>query len=146
MEFESHKSVQIWLRELRWRYKDPNDINLRLELLKKFCEFVAKNPDELVSEVYYKLNPVDRKHSFTCESLLVDPGAYTPEMILKKRNFYNEKINEFIDRPECDSSVRDNYGNMLEGFFVYNGIRLLRRRKALSHRGGVSSKVEKTES
>ena len=146
MEFENYKSVQIWLRELRERYKNPNEIHLRLELLRKFCEFVAKNPDELVNEVYYNLNPVDRRHSFTCEFLLVDPGAYTPEMILKKRNFYNEKINEFIEGRECSPSVRDNYGNMLEGFFVYNGIRLFRRRKALSQRGGVSSKGDKTES
>ena len=146
MEFENYKSVQTWFKELRSRYKDPNEIHVRLELLSKFCEFVAKNPDELVSEVYYNPNSDDLKPSFTCESLLVNPGAYTPETILKKRNFYNEKINEFIEGRECSPSARDNYGNMLEGFFVYNGIRLFRRRKALSHRGGVSSKVEKTES
>lgn len=46
MELENYKSVHIWLKELRWRYKDPNEINLRLELLQEFCNFVAKNADE----------------------------------------------------------------------------------------------------
>jgi hypothetical protein len=36
MELENYKSVHIWLKELRWRYKDPNEINLRLELLQEF--------------------------------------------------------------------------------------------------------------
>jgi len=52
MELEKNKSVQIWLKELRDRYKDPNEINLRLDLLKEFCEFVVKSPDELIEEVH----------------------------------------------------------------------------------------------
>lgn len=95
MELENYKSVHIWLKELRWRYKDPNEINLRLELLQEFCNFVAKNPDELVNEVY-NFNTLKPK--------------------LKNRDYYNEKINEFIEGLESVSSVRGIYGNMLEGF------------------------------
>jgi hypothetical protein len=118
-QLESYKSVQIWLKELRWRYKDSDEINLRLELLKKFCDFVTKNPDELVNEVY---------------------NFDTHKPILKKRDIYNEKINEFIDGLEGIPSVRDNYGNILEGFFIYNGIKMFRKRKVWSHPGGSSSK------
>lgn len=120
MEFENYKSVQIWLKELRSRYKDPNEINLRLELLKKFCDFVSKNPDELVNEVY---------------------NFDTHKPRLKKRDFCNEKINEFIEELEgVSSSVKDTYGNMIEGFFLYNGIRMFRKRKVWSHPGGTSLK------
>ncbi len=119
MELDSYKSVQIWLKELRGRYKDTNEINSRLELLKKFCDFVSKNPDELVNEVY---------------------NFNTHKTILKKRDFYNERINEFIEGLEGSPSVRDTYGNMLEGFFIYNGIKMFRKRKVWSHPGGVSSK------
>jgi hypothetical protein len=120
MEFGKYKSVQIWLKELQGRYNDPNEINLRLELLKKFCDFVAKNPDELVNEVY---------------------DFNTHKTILKKRDFYNENINGFIEGLDViSSSVKDNYGNILEGFFLYNGIRMFRKRKVWSHPGGTSSK------
>ena len=118
MDFESYKSVQIWLKELRWRYKDPNEINLRLELLNKFCEFVARNPDELVNEVY-------------------NFDTHKPK--LKNRDYYNQKINEFIESLDGISSVREIYGNMLEGFFIFNGIKMFRKRKVWSHPGGASS-------
>ncbi len=146
MEFENYKSVQIWLKELRGRQYNTDEINLRLKLLKKFCNLVTKNPDELVNEVYYNFNTVDRKHSFMCEFLLVNPEVYTPKPILEKRDFYNERINEFIDGLGGIPSVRDNYGNILEGFFLYNGIRMFRKHTVWSHPGEVSSKVEKTES
>jgi len=119
MELENYKSVQIWLKELRGRYKDTDEINLRLELLKKFCDFVAKNPDELVNEVY---------------------NFDTHKPRVKKRDFYNEKINEFIEGLEGIPSVRDHYGNMLEGFFIYNGIKMFRKRKVWTHPGGTSLK------
>ncbi len=115
MELENYKSIQIWLKELRGRYKDPNEITVRLDLLKKFCEFVAKTPDDLVNEVY---------------------NFETHKPRVKKRDFYNEKINEFIEGLEGSPSVRDHYGNVLEGFFLYNGIRMFRKRKVWSHPGG----------
>jgi hypothetical protein len=118
-ELKNYKSVQTWFKELRGRQYNTDEINLRLELLKKFCDFVTKNPDELVNEVY---------------------NFNTHKTILKKRDFYNEKINEFIEGLEGSPSVRDNYGNMLEGFFLYNGIRMFRKRKVWSHPGGGSSK------
>jgi hypothetical protein len=118
MEFENYKSVQAWFKELRSRYKDPNEINLRLELLNKFCEFVAKNPDELVNEVY-------------------NFDTHKPK--LKSRDYYNQKINEFIESLDGISSVREIYGNMLEGFFIFNGIKMFRKRKVWSHPGGASS-------
>ncbi|HEX9666735.1 MAG TPA: hypothetical protein VGA95_09305 [Thermodesulfobacteriota bacterium] len=118
-QLETYKSVQIWLKELRGRYKDPNEINLRLELLEKFCEFVTKNPDELVNEVY-------------------NFNTHKPK--LKKRDFYNERINKFIEGLEGISSIRDTYGNMLEGFFIFNGIKMFRNRKVWSHPGGVTLK------
>lgn len=136
MELENYKSVQIWLKELGGRYKDPNEINLRLELLKKFCDVVAKNPDELIKEVYnFNSNPPPSV--FCCEALFVD---YAPLTILKKRDYYNSKINEFIKELEGTPSVRDTYGNIIEGFFIYNGIRMNRKHKVWSHHGLVSSK------
>jgi hypothetical protein len=137
---ENYKSVQIWLKELRGRYYNINEIDLRLELLKKFCDFVGKNPDELVREIHYNFSAVDRKHFFTCEFLLVNPEVYTPKTILKKRDFYNEKINEFIEGLEGIPPIRDNYGNILEGFFLYNGVRMFRKPRVWSHPGGASSK------
>jgi hypothetical protein len=120
MEFENYKSVQMWLKELRGRYKDTDEINLRLELLKKFCEFVGKNHDELVNEVY---------------------NFDTHKLRLKKRDFYNEKINEFAEGLEgIPSSIKDTYGNILEGFFLYNGIKMFRKRTVWSHLGRASSK------
>ncbi len=136
MKLVCYKSVQIWLKELRDRYKDPNEINLRLDLLKKFCDVVAKNPDELIKEVYnFNSNPPPS--AFYCEALLID---YASPTILKKRDYYNSKINEFIKELEGTPSVRDTYGNIIEGFFIYNGIRMNRKHKVWSHHGLVSSK------
>ncbi len=131
MKLVCYKSVQIWLKELRDRYKDPNEINLRLNLLKKFCEFVVKSPDELIEEVH-NLNSTPPPAAFCCEALLVDFASPT---ILKKRDFYNKNINEFIEGLEGIPSVRDTYGNMIDGFFIYNGIRMYRKRKIWSHLG-----------
>jgi hypothetical protein len=135
MELDDFKTVQIWLKEIRDRYS-ADEINQRLVLLQKFCEFVEKNPDELIEDVYY-FNSDPSSGGFCCEALLVDPA---PPKILKKRDFYNRKINEFIKGLEGISSVRDTYGNMIEGFYIYNGIRMLRRNKVWSHPGRVSSK------
>jgi len=134
MKLVCYKSVQIWLKELRDRYKDPNEINLRLELLKKFCDVVARNPDELIKEVYnFNSNPPPS--AFYCEALLID---YASPTILKKRDYYNAKINEFIDGLDEIPSIKDTYGNMLEGFFIYNGIKMYRKHRVWIHPGGVS--------
>lgn len=113
MELEAYKSVHIWLKELKDRYS-TNEINQRLELLDKFCDFVEKNPDELVNEIY---------------------NFETHKTRIKKRDFYNEKINEFIEELEGTPSVKDNSGNILDGFFIYNGIKMFRKRKVWTHAG-----------
>lgn len=118
MELESYKSIQMWLKELRGRYNN-DEINQRLELLNKFCDFVAKNPDELVNEVY---------------------NFETHKPRVKKRNNINERIDEFVNGLEVSASIKATYGNMLEGFFLYNGVRMFRRRKVWTHPGRISPK------
>ena len=117
VELENYKSVQIWLKELRTRYK-TDEINMRLELLDKFCDFVEKNPDELVNEVY---------------------NFETHKPRVKKRDNINERIDEFINGLEGTPSVKGNFGNILDGFFIYNGVRMFRRRKVWTHPGRISS-------
>lgn len=116
MKLVCHKSVQIWLKELRARYS-TDEINQRLELLDKFCDFVERNPDELVNEIY---------------------NFETHKTRLTKRDYYNSKINEFIEELEGTHSVKDNFGNILDGFFIYNGIKMFRKRKVWTHDGRVS--------
>jgi len=117
VELENYKSVQIWLKELRTRYK-TDEIDMRVELLKKFCDLVAKNPDELVNEVY---------------------NFETHKPRVKKRDNINERIDEFINGLEGTPSVKGNFGNILDGFFIYNGVRMFRRRKVWTHPGRISS-------
>jgi ribonucleotide reductase beta subunit family protein with ferritin-like domain len=116
MDFENFKSVQTWLKELKTRYNN-DEINLRVELLKNFCDFAAKNPDELVNEVY---------------------NFDTHKPRVKKRDDINERIDEFINGLEVSASIKVAYGNMLEGFFLYNGVRMFRRRKVWTHPGRIS--------
>jgi len=118
MELNNYKTVQIWLKELRSRY-NTDEINLRVELLTKFCDFVAKNPDELVNEVY---------------------NFETHKPKLKNRKLYNDKINEYLSGIVGSATARDNYGNILEGFFIYNGVKIFRKRKVWTHPGRISSK------
>ena len=113
MELEVYKSVHIWLKELRGRYS-TDEINQRLELLDKFSGFVEKNPDELVNEIY---------------------NFETHKTRITKRDYYNSKINEFIEELEGTHSVKDNFGNILDGFFIYNGIKMFRKRKVWTHAG-----------
>jgi len=118
MELNNYKTVQIWLKELRSRY-NTDEINLRVELLTKFCDFVAKNPDELVNEVY---------------------NFETHKPKLKNRKLYNDIINEYLSGIVGSATARDNYGNILEGFFIYNGVKIFRKRKVWTHPGRISSK------
>jgi predicted nucleotide-binding protein (sugar kinase/HSP70/actin superfamily) len=118
MDLEKYKSVQKWLKELRDRRYKGLEINSRLELLKKFCDFVAKNPDELVNEVY---------------------NFDTHKPRVKKRDNINERINEFVGGLELSSSMGATYGNMIEGFFLYNGVRMFRNRKVWTHPGRITS-------
>lgn len=128
-EIENFNSVQIWLRELQSRCK-TEEIKMRLDLLRNFCVFVKKSPDELVNELYNN-TPTAAPAAFCTEALLGD--LVSDKTILRKRDFYNKKINQFIEDLNGIPSVRDIYGNILEGFFVYNGIKMFRRPKVWSH-------------
>jgi hypothetical protein len=130
-EIENFKSVQIWLKELRSRCK-TEEIKMRLDLLRNFCVFVKKSPDELVNELYSKERTA-APAAFCTEALLGD--LVSDKKILRRRDFYNKKINQFIEDLHGIPSVRDTYGNILEGFFVYNGIKMFRKPKVWFHTG-----------
>jgi hypothetical protein len=93
--------VQQWLDDFEKSW-GPNQRghDLQLAKLEQFCEFVGKNPDEIISEC---LRPV---------------GDGQETIRYKVRHFYIDRIKEFEALPE----VGRQGGNSIRSFLIHNGV------------------------
>ena len=102
---EEYESVQTWLRGLReqWGTDPLEEDPKRLDVLRRFCEFVDKEPDAIVREC-----------------LLIKGGE--KRISVKGRRLYSERIAEFQDTVAGDARERARWGNTVRSFLIHNGV------------------------
>ena len=99
-----YATVQAWLEGLRGQWgQEPQDMESRLEVLERFCQFVGRDPDAIIAE---------------CERE-VEGGK---RIRIKGRRFYAEKIAEFQASVAGDSRTQAHWGNTVRSFLIHNGI------------------------
>lgn len=80
----------------------PTDRDARLQILADFATFVDRQPDQMIVEVF---NEETRKY--------------------RKRGYYTEKAKEFAATRETSPNAQLRVSNIIRGFFIANGRRLL---------------------
>jgi hypothetical protein len=99
---DDDETVQTWFKgwEQQWGETiSDHERGFKLNALRRFCELVAKTPDQIVQEC-----------------LLVRGGS--KRISVKGRRLYAERIQEFQDRDGLSA------GNTVRSFLIYNGIML----------------------
>jgi hypothetical protein len=101
---EEYETVRTWFEdfEKNWGEK-PEDASSRLEVLRRFCEFVGKDPDTIVAEC---LRTVEGETKIS----------------IKGRRSYVRMIQEFQESLEGDARQKIQGGNTIRSFLIHNGI------------------------
>lgn len=101
---EEYETVRTWFEDFQknWGEK-PEDTSARLDVLRRFCEFVGKDPDTIVQEC-----------------LRTTEGQ--AKISIKGRRFYVQKIQEFQEALEGDVRQKARGGNTVRSFLIHNGI------------------------
>ena len=104
---EDYETVRTWLRGFReqWGTDPLEEDPSRLDVLRRFCEFVGKEPDAVIREC-----------------ILIKGGE--KRISFKGRRLYSEKIAEFQDTVAGDARERARQGNTVRSFLIHNGILL----------------------
>lgn len=103
-EIRDYPSVQTWFQGLREQWdRDPDDIDLRLQVLERFCRFVERDPDTIIRECVREAEGQKR-------------------ISIKGRRFYDEKIREFQASVSGDARTQAQWGNLVRSFLIHNGI------------------------
>lgn len=96
--------MQVWRDGLRQQWgREPGDWDQRLGDLEAFCEFVAKEPDDVIREC-------------TRES---EAGK---KISVKGRRFYGGKIDEWQASLPGGRFAQQRSGNAIRSFLIHNGI------------------------
>lgn len=99
-----YATVQTWINGLREQWgEEPEDMDGRIRVLGRFCEFVEREPDAIVEEC----------------SRDVEGGK---RIRIKGRRFYSEKIAEFQQSEPGDPRDQMRAGNAVRSFMIHNGI------------------------
>ncbi len=104
-DLQTYRTVQTWFAGLREQSgADPDGDPGRLEMLRRFCEFVARDPDAIIQEC------------------LRDSDAGT-KISIKGRRLYATKIVEF-ERQAAHGDLRNRAaaGSTIRSFLIHNGI------------------------
>ena|SRR6266542_4314376 len=102
--FHEQVTVRAWVDGLREQWgEQPGDMASRIEILGRFCAFVAREPDAVIQEC----------------SREVEGGK---RIRIKKRRFYSEKIDEFQASMDGDGRAQARAGNVVRSFMIHNGI------------------------
>jgi len=97
-------TIRTWLHGLTEQWGEPPvDFDERVEMLGRFCRFIERDPDRLIS---------------SC-SREVESGK---RIRIKERRFYTEKIAEFQESVDGDARAKGRAGNVIRSFFIHNGI------------------------
>ena len=103
-KLREYATVQAWLRGLREQWGgEPQDVEARVEILERFCQFVGRDPDSIIEEC----------------SREVEGGK---RIRVKGRRFYDDKIAEFQASLDGDSRTKAYGGNTVRSFLIHNGI------------------------
>ncbi len=97
----SHHTVQKFLDDLATKDLTVEELQVRLQILEEFCQFVDRTPDQMVTEIFD-----------------VETRKY------KKRNFYTVKVKEFSLQVSGSWHEQTARGNVIRNFFIANGRRL----------------------
>lgn len=101
---EDYRTVRVWFEDYKKQWAErAEDLTARLDILRRFCEFVGKDPDTIIQECLR-----------TCEG--------QTKISIKGRRFYDEKIREFQERLEGDARLKVHWGNTIRSFLIHNGI------------------------
>ena len=103
-EIRDYPSVQTWFQGLREQWdEEPDDVDLRLEVLGRFCQFVERDPDTIIRECLREAEGGKR-------------------ISIKGRRFFDERIREFQASVVGDARTQAQWGNMVRSFLIHNGI------------------------
>jgi len=101
---ENYRTVGVWFEDYgkQWAGR-AEDLSSRLDILRRFCEFVGKDPDAIIQEC-----------------LRSSEGQ--TKISIRGRRFYDEKIREFQGGVEGDARLKVHWGNTIRSFLIHNGI------------------------
>lgn len=103
-EIEAYETVRTWRAGLRRQWgSEPADFHEQLDVLRRFCQFVDRDPDTIIAEC----------------SREVESGK---RIRIKARRFFSEKIAEFQATVEGDARAQGRAGNAVRSFMIHNGI------------------------
>ena len=101
---EDYRTVGVWFEDYKKQWAGrAEDLTSRLEILRRFCEFVGKDPDAIIQEC------------------LRESEGQT-KISIKGRRFYDERIRDFQEGVEGDARLRVHWGNTVRSFLIHNGI------------------------
>ncbi len=99
-----YATAQAWVQGLREQWgEEPSGLQERFELLRRFCEFVDRDPDALISECTREVESGKR-------------------IRIKARRLYSQKIAEFQAAAGGNVRQQGRAGNTVRSFFIHNGI------------------------
>ena len=102
--FQHPTTVRAWVDGLREQWgEEPVDMTARIETLERFCALVGREPDAIIAECAREVEGGKR-------------------ILIKKRRFYSEKIDEFQASVEGDARAQTRAGNVVRSFMIHNGI------------------------
>jgi hypothetical protein len=79
---EDYRTVSVWFEDYKKQWAGrAEDLTSRLEILRRFCEFVGKDPDAVIQEC-------------------LSTSEEETKISIKGRRFYDEKIREFQESVE----------------------------------------------
>jgi hypothetical protein len=101
---DGYATVRAWRKGLREQWgEEPAGWQQQLEALAAFCEFVGKEPDEIIAECTRESQAGKR-------------------ISVKGRRFYSEKIAEWQASQPGDRAAQGRAGNAVRSFLIHNGI------------------------
>ncbi|GAA3787488.1 hypothetical protein ACFS5L_05260 [Streptomyces phyllanthi] len=104
-DFVAHRSVQRYAATLA--DLTPRERDERLDLLQSFAEYVDRDPDTMIEEIF---DEETRKY--------------------RKRGFYTDEAKAFAASFGDEPNARLRRSNVIRAFFIANGRRLLTERPA----------------
>jgi hypothetical protein len=101
---EEYQTVGVWFEDYKKQWAGrAEDLTSRLDILRRFCEFVGKDPDSVIQEC-----------------LRTSEGE--TKISIKGRRHYDDLIREFQESVDGDARLRIRCGNTIRSFLIHNGI------------------------
>ncbi len=105
VDMENSPAVQKWLESLRKRGEEVRLDDERVKLVKGFCEYVGKTPDEVVNYCWLR-NRKDGLRSISS----------------KRRRETSEQIEEYVKESGHTAYKATVAANTIRSFLIHNGV------------------------